>query len=102
MFHEPQSPSSTELVTAILQEHGDRGWEDTIPREKSDSQGARNGEHRYLVDPEAESGSHTPGRQGTKNVRKIRLEPPEKGRRISWLKEFIPTLTWTQPCGTRK
>ena len=52
---EPQSPSPMELVTAIPQEHCDRGREDVIPMEEPFRQEASNGEYMYLVDSEVET-----------------------------------------------
>ena len=65
------------------QEHRDRGWEDSIPREESDGQEARNEEHRYPNDPEAEIRVRQPHphEAGDKNVRKIRQETPENKKK---------------------
>ena len=49
-LHAPKPPPPE----ARPQEHGDRGWEDAIPREESDRQEARNEEHRYPDNPEDE------------------------------------------------
>ena len=67
--HEPQSPSPTEFVMAISQEHGERGQEEAAPREEPDSPEARRGSTGTLLSQKQrnEAASHICERQGTKN-----------------------------------
>ena len=57
---------------------------------------------RITQKPRKESAGHIHKRQGTKDMRKISQETPEKGRRTPRPKELVPTLTGTQPNKRRK